>query len=188
MGKQTTQLSFEVITSFSIHLSQFVGQLTGQQVTDEQGVANFDTIYPGWYYGRATHIHVKVHVGATLTNVNGAIFAKGGHVSYTGQLYFNDTLTDEVAKLSPYTSRQIRRLRNTEDFLFIRSQGSTTIMPVEFLTADGLRGPVKGDMTLAIDPEAVSMSSGGRPRPGERPRPGSRPRPGTRPRPRPPQP
>ncbi|CAF3106066.1 unnamed protein product, partial [Rotaria sp. Silwood2] len=64
----------------------------GQQLTNKQGVASSDTIYPGWYRGRATHMHVKVHVGATLINIGGAIYTKGGHVSHIGQLFFNDTL------------------------------------------------------------------------------------------------
>ena len=44
----------------------------------------FQTVYPGWYQGRAVHIHVKVHVG--------------GNVVHTGQLFFSDTLTDSVYK------------------------------------------------------------------------------------------
>ncbi|CAF0933347.1 unnamed protein product [Rotaria sordida] len=140
----------------------------GQQVTNKQGIAVFNTIYPGWYRGRATHIHVKVHVDASLTNINGAIYAKGGHVSYTGQIFFNDTLTDEVAKRSPYTSHQIRRVRNNEDGIYSRSKGSTTIVPVQFLTANGFNGAVKGDITLGINPNTVSTESG---RPGGRPPP-----------------
>jgi hypothetical protein len=31
--------------------------LRGYQVTDSAGVAQFTTIYPGWYQGRAVHIH-----------------------------------------------------------------------------------------------------------------------------------
>ena len=84
----------------------------GQQLTNAQGVAVFDTVYPGWYTGRATHAHVKVHVGATVTSIGGALSTKGGHVSYIGQLYFNDSLSDEVAKLSPYSRHTIRRTRN----------------------------------------------------------------------------
>src|SRR6186997_1219303 len=39
-----------------------VGQkfLRGTQFTDGKGAASFQTIYPGWYAGRATHIHFKV--------------------------------------------------------------------------------------------------------------------------------
>src|SRR5215218_3200643 len=34
--------------------------LRGYQVTDENGTARFTTIYPGWYQGRAVHIHFKI--------------------------------------------------------------------------------------------------------------------------------
>src|SRR5205085_10558214 len=39
--------------------------LRGTQVTDASGLAEFQTIYPGWYRGRAVHIHMKVHVGGS---------------------------------------------------------------------------------------------------------------------------
>jgi protocatechuate 3,4-dioxygenase beta subunit len=41
-----------------------VGQrfLRGYQISDTQGVVRFTTIYPGWYRGRAVHIHFKVRV------------------------------------------------------------------------------------------------------------------------------
>lgn len=157
---------------------------SGQQVTDNQGVANFDTIYPGWYRGRATHIHVKVHVGSALTNVGGAVYAKGGHVSFTGQLFFDDTLTDQVAKLSPYTSHTIRRTRNDEDGIYSDAKGSTTIVPVQFLTPNNIGGGVKGAITLGINPSAVSTESG---RPGRPGGPGG-PRPPRPPSSRPPRP
>ena len=108
-------------------------------------------------------MHVKVHVGSALTTVGEAVYAKGGHVSFTGQIYFDDTLTDQVAKLSPYISHTIRRTRNDEDGIFRDGKGSTTIVPVQFLTANNFGGGVKGAITLGINPSAVSTESG---RPG----------------------
>ena len=35
--------------------------LRGRQVTDANGVVNFQTIFPGWYNGRTTHIHVHIY-------------------------------------------------------------------------------------------------------------------------------
>lgn len=35
--------------------------LRGTQITDADGRCTFTTIVPGWYTGRAVHIHVKVH-------------------------------------------------------------------------------------------------------------------------------
>jgi protocatechuate 3,4-dioxygenase beta subunit len=39
--------------------------LRGVHTTDASGVVTFETIYPGWYQGRATHIHIEVFDGTT---------------------------------------------------------------------------------------------------------------------------
>ena len=54
----------------------------GTQTTDAQGRVDFDTCYPGWYRGRAVHIHAQVTVG-------GALVA-------TTQLFFADALTAAI--------------------------------------------------------------------------------------------
>ena len=43
--------------------------LRGYQITNAAGVAQFTTVYPGWYSGRAVHIHFKLRLftGATQT-------------------------------------------------------------------------------------------------------------------------
>lgn len=38
----------------------------GLQYTDANGLVTFTSIYPGWYSGRAIHIHAQVYVGTTL--------------------------------------------------------------------------------------------------------------------------
>jgi protocatechuate 3,4-dioxygenase beta subunit len=78
--------------------------MRGVQKTDRNGVAVFQTVYPGWYTGRTVHIHVKVHVG--------------GNVVHTGQLFFSDTLTDAVYKRSPYSRRPSRDVRNAQDMIY----------------------------------------------------------------------
>ena len=60
----------------------------GAQRTNAAGVAVFKTIYPGWYQGRAVHIHVKVHTG--------------GSEVHTGQLYFDDAISSRVYASEPY--------------------------------------------------------------------------------------
>ena len=78
--------------------------MRGVQKTDRNGVAVFQTVYPGWYMGRTVHIHVKVHVG--------------GSVVHTGQLFYSDTLTDAVYKRSPYSRRPNRDVRNAQDMIY----------------------------------------------------------------------
>lgn len=43
--------------------------LRGYQVTDENGTARFTTIYPGWYQGRAVHIHLRSATAPSPTRV-----------------------------------------------------------------------------------------------------------------------
>jgi protocatechuate 3,4-dioxygenase beta subunit len=78
--------------------------LRGRQITDAAGLAEFHTIYPGWYPGRTVHIHVIVHsVQATFTT----------------QLYFPDSLSDQVlATAAPYAERPRRDTTNDTDTIF----------------------------------------------------------------------
>ncbi|HYD39150.1 MAG TPA: intradiol ring-cleavage dioxygenase, partial [Allosphingosinicella sp.] len=57
--------------------------LRGTQIADAEGVVAFDTLYPGWYPGRAPHVHFK----AWLPEGRGEV---------TSQLYFPDALSDAV--------------------------------------------------------------------------------------------
>lgn len=43
---------------------QSVHFLRGRQTTDSNGLVTFTSIFPGWYSGRATHIHVHVYNSA----------------------------------------------------------------------------------------------------------------------------
>jgi protocatechuate 3,4-dioxygenase beta subunit len=97
--------------------------LRGYQVSDANGHAQFTTIYPGWYPGRAVHVHFKVR-----TNPAGA---KGGE--FTSQLYFDEKLTDVVHAQAPYNTKGRRDTTNQADGIF-RSGGSQLVIPV---TAEG---------------------------------------------------
>ena len=102
--------------------------LRGIQMTDADGLATFATVYPGWYTGRAVHIHVKVGVGSSV---------------HTGQMFFDDDLTDAVYRGSPYNTRGTRDLRNSDDSIF--GQTPNTIVAV-VPDGDGHRGTI----TLAV--------------------------------------
>ena len=78
--------------------------LRGAQSVDPDGIVRFTTIYPGWYVGRTTHIHCKVHLDRKTV--------------LTTQLYFDDNLTDEIYLLSPYVEHVTRDTRNDTDPLY----------------------------------------------------------------------
>lgn len=93
-----------------------VGQtfLRGYQATDANGVAKFTTIYPGWYPGRAVHIHFKIRYE---------------NQEFTSQLFFDDAFTDEVYSQEPYAQRGQRTSRNTDDNIY-NSAGSQLLLNV----------------------------------------------------------
>ncbi|HET6263148.1 MAG TPA: protocatechuate dioxygenase, partial [Chloroflexia bacterium] len=88
--------------------------LRGIQLTDANGVAEFTTIYPGWYPGRTVHIHMMVHIDGEA--VDEATY-DGGHVSHTGQLFFDDAISDQVyGTVEAYAGRDdSQRTRNGQD-------------------------------------------------------------------------
>jgi protocatechuate 3,4-dioxygenase beta subunit len=90
--------------------------MRGIQRTNAKGLAQFRTVYPGWYQGRTVHIHVKVHVG--------------GSVVHTGQLYFPDSVTDAVYRRVPYSSRPNRDVRNATDSVY-RNGGSKSVVKLK---------------------------------------------------------
>lgn len=89
--------------------------LRGIQKTDRNGLAVFTTIYPGWYQGRAVHIHVKVHVG--------------GSVVHTGQFFFPDALTAKVYEAQPYAARGGPDMTNAQDAIYVNG-GKRSLLSV----------------------------------------------------------
>jgi protocatechuate 3,4-dioxygenase beta subunit len=96
----------------------------GGQRTDAKGVATFRTVYPGWYQGRAPHIHVKVHVS--------------GSEVHTGQLYFDEAVSESVYARAPYNSRGEAETTNSSDGIY--SQGGREATLRISRTGDGYVG------------------------------------------------
>jgi protocatechuate 3,4-dioxygenase beta subunit len=131
--------------------------LRGVQVTNESGVVEFTTIYPGWYEGRTIHIHLKVHTG--------------GHVSHTGQLFLPEEITDDVARLEPYVSRKgVHRTTQAEDMVFQGQHGASSMTALTRLQNASNAGGFRASATLAVDPEAspAPVGFGGGRGPGRR--------------------
>jgi protocatechuate 3,4-dioxygenase beta subunit len=96
-----------------------VGQtfLRGIQVSDGDGMVEFKTIYPGWYRGRTTHIHFKVHFQ--------------NQTMVTSQLFFPESLSNTIyTTQSPYSTRGAKDTANTSDSIY-NSGGDQTFMQVE---------------------------------------------------------
>src|SRR5919201_794002 len=101
--------------------------MRGIQRTKASGIATFLTVYPGWYQGRAVHIHVKVHVS--------------GSVVHIGQLFFPDALTDRVYRRAPYNKRPNRTTRNPADSIFVNG-GRKSMLALSRRRAGGYLGEI----------------------------------------------
>jgi protocatechuate 3,4-dioxygenase beta subunit len=91
--------------------------LRGYQVTDASGIARFATVYPGWYRGRAVHIHFMIRSGP----------ATGKRHEFVSQVYFDESVTDRVYARPPYTRGE--RTLNQADRIFQRG-GSELMLDV----------------------------------------------------------
>jgi protocatechuate 3,4-dioxygenase beta subunit len=70
--------------------------LRGTQMTDAAGWAEFGTIYPGWYAGRAVHIHFKVFTDERTVLV--------------GQTFFPEALNEFIyGNVPDYAKRERKR-------------------------------------------------------------------------------
>lgn len=88
--------------------------LRGVQVTDASGQATFDTIYPGWYTGRTTHIHVRIRPAPNS--------------EITTQMYFKQGINNRINNRAPYSDHGPNPTRNVADRLFL-PETIMTVMP-----------------------------------------------------------
>ncbi|MFI0819708.1 intradiol ring-cleavage dioxygenase [Streptomyces sp. NPDC021098] len=124
--------------------------LRGGVLTGTDGVAKLKGIYPGWYRGRCIHIHVKVHTGVTLTS-DGSF--TGGNEIHTGQLFFSETITQAVAKLTPYSTNTVPRTPLSSDGIYGNGGAAAGLMAVTALGSTPSAG-YRGTLTLGIDADA----------------------------------
>jgi protocatechuate 3,4-dioxygenase beta subunit len=131
--------------------------LRGIQLTDATGVAEFQTIYPGWYMGRTIHIHMKVsedgEAGKTYD---------GGHTSHTGQLFFDDAISDQVFLLEPYADRpdEQRTTNDQDNILGDHEDEPGFLLSLMPLSDDWLTDGFLGTITVSVDPSATSTETG----------------------------
>ncbi|KAK4124355.1 aromatic compound dioxygenase [Parathielavia appendiculata] len=88
--------------------------LRGIQLTDHDGVAQFETIFPGHYEGRASHTHLLAHTNATV-QPNGTISVWDAPVAHIGQLFWPEALRSAVEAVYPYTTNTQPVTSNAND-------------------------------------------------------------------------
>jgi protocatechuate 3,4-dioxygenase beta subunit len=129
--------------------------LRGSQITDRSGEAEFQTIFPGWYIGRAVHTHIKVHVGGRLTKDG----YESGHVCHTGQLYYDETSVIASSAVAPYNTSTEARTLLDQDRFYGGGGAADGLLDLAYRATDIRRG-VTGSLTLGVDPSATNNGDG----------------------------
>lgn len=124
--------------------------LRGGQFTDLHGIVRFTTIYPGFYAGRALHIHVAVRVPA------GKNYLEERHVAWVGQLYLPEVASRSVLNAREYSGRTIAPLANQQDFFHETMGGDASTLVVHPLSRDSKEDGFFGQLTIGIDTIAAS--------------------------------
>jgi protocatechuate 3,4-dioxygenase beta subunit len=135
--------------------------LRGYQLSDADGLASFITVYPGWYQGRAVHIHFKIRTQD----------AAQANYEFTSQLFFDETFTDTIHAETPYVEKGYRTLLNDGDNIY-SGGGQQLVLLVTEAEADSA-GKIDGyvanfDIALDLTDSSVggSDSAGGGGAPG----------------------
>ena len=114
--------------------------LRGTQVTDTDGIVELRTIYPGWYRGRAVHIHVRVRVAGDLV--------------LTSQMYFDDGYTAEVHAAERYAEFGPPDTPLAADGIGSAAATEGTLLVTTPTTVDGANGTL-ALLNLGVDRAAV---------------------------------
>ncbi len=114
----------------------YVGQtwLRGYQVSDANGQVKFSTIYPGWYSGRATHIHIEVYINNVLVK--------------TTQMAFSETVSNTVHTSTLYAAHGTNTTSNLADSILGNSAAD---LAAETLALSGsVAAGYTGTLTLGL--------------------------------------
>lgn len=112
--------------------------MRGTQFADDNGIAEFETVYPSWYRGRTTHVHFKVFLDET--NI------------LTGQIFFPDALSEYIyLNVAPYNERS-----GTRDTLNANDGIATQSTRAAFAFVKELDEEYLVAMIIGVDPAAQS--------------------------------
>ncbi|CAA7267331.1 unnamed protein product [Cyclocybe aegerita] len=126
--------------------------LRGGHFTNDQGIIELTTIYPGFYRGRTAHIHTMIHKDSEQ-QANGTIISSSGTLTHIGQFFFEESWNDAVYATDPYTANTQERTLNSED-MWIEMAGDGAFVNLENL-GSSLDEGLLGYITVAVDGNAT---------------------------------
>lgn len=133
--------------------------LRGIQVTDDNGIVEFLTKFPGYYVTRTTHIHVTAQ-----TNITDGVSYSSSAVQHIGQLFFEEDLLNEVYAYEPYAAHleTLNRTTNAEDSLYsgASSDGYSAVISISQL-GDSIEDGLVGYITVGVNSSADGLATTG---------------------------
>jgi hypothetical protein len=134
--------------------------LRGIMATDEEGMAEFLTIFPGYYVTRSAHIHLTVQTDVG----NGSSSYSSASVQHIGQLFFEESLINSVYELDPYSAHldTLNRTTNSEDPLYTSANGGgySAVVSVSYL-GDSIEDGLVGYITVGVNSTAAGLTTTG---------------------------
>ncbi|KAF7760616.1 hypothetical protein Agabi119p4_11292 [Agaricus bisporus var. burnettii] len=116
--------------------------LRGATSSSQNGIAEFQTIFPGWSDGDgANHVNIAVHSTSDISSPT----------IHVGKLYFTDRWTDLIGKTSPYNENSNSRILNEDDpdFKDALAEGYSPVISIAPIEDDWVEGIV-GIITVGV--------------------------------------
>jgi len=105
--------------------------LRGYQLTDSTGLVTFKTIFPGWYQGRTTHIHLRIR-----SKYSEASSTSDG--TNTTQVFFPQATIDAInTSVSPYSALGTNPTTNASDHVYTPETEGETLLTLSGDNAAG---------------------------------------------------
>ncbi|KAI5790276.1 Intradiol ring-cleavage dioxygenase [Geopyxis carbonaria] len=143
-----------VYSGFQVEGTEGQGWGRGLQPTDEHGIVHMTTMFPGWYEGRATHIHIATHHGGRVLE-NGTYASTGNEtVSHVGQVYFDEATLGRIDNMEFYKDNQKVRQRNEDDQWFMEGNSTKYDAVAKTTTlrkGKGIEGGLLACITVGVD-------------------------------------
>ncbi|KAL0063556.1 hypothetical protein AAF712_009565 [Marasmius tenuissimus] len=119
--------------------------LRGSQPTSSTGIAEFQTVFPGFSSDGANHLNVAVHSGSSLSS----------STVHAGQVFFTDRWTELISTTAAYQGNTHSRVLNAQDpkFATANTQGYSAIVDIESIHDDWPEGVV-GYITVGVNPSS----------------------------------
>lgn len=134
--------------------------LRGISKTNEAGIGEFRTIFPGYYSSRTTHIHVTVQTNVTNDDTSYSDAA----TKHVGQLFFPEELINSVYQLAPYHAHfsTLNRTLNSEDSVYsVANYNGYSAMISTELIGETLAEGLIGYITIGVNKSASAIATTG---------------------------